>query len=235
MRTYLPALLSFLLLPALISQPGPLADEKDKTKDQPAAQKPKEEEPGFVSLFDGKTLAGWKGRSENWSVREGSIAGSTKPKGIDFNTFLISEKEYGNFHLKVLFKFSGGNSGIQFRSRQVGDPQRFLVSGYQADIGDGYFGAIYDEARRNRLLCTPDKAVVQKAFKKDDWNLYEIRVCGKDIELILNGVTTAKYSEKEKDIAEKGVLALQLHGGHPMEVLFRDIRIRELPPPEPKS
>ena len=221
MRTYLPALLSLLLLPALVSFDGPLT-----------ADKAKDEEAGFVSLFDGKTLAGWKGRSELWSVRDGSIVGNTKPKGIDFNTFLISEKEYGNFHLKVNFKFSGGNSGIQFRSRQIGDPQRFVVSGYQADIGEGYFGAIYDEARRNRLLVTPDKEVVQKAYKKDDWNVYEIRAVGKKIELTLNGVTTAKYVEMEKDIAEKGILALQIHGGHPMEVIFREIRIKELPAPD---
>jgi len=229
MRAYLVAPLTLLLLPALVSPARPLTADKDKDKDRD--ERPKDEEPGFVSLFDGKTLAGWKGKSELWCVRDGCIVGSTRPKGIDFNTFLLSDKEYGNFHLKVKFKFTGGNSGIQFRSRQVGDPHRFVVSGYQADIGEGYFGAIYDEARRNRLLVTPDKETVQKAYKKDDWNDYEIVAVGRKIELILNGVTTAKYQESEKDIAEKGILALQLHGGGAMEVLFRDLKIKELPAP----
>jgi len=188
----------------------------------------KEKEEGFVSLFDGRTLSGWKGRPELWKVKDGVIVGSTKPNGITFNTFLIGEKEYSNFILKLEFKFMGGNSGVQFRSRPTGDPQRLAVSGYQADIGERYFGALYDEARRNRLLKSPDNPTVAKAYKKDDWNEYEIRAMGENLHLLLNGIPTVTYQESEKDIPRKGIIALQLHGGPPMEVHFKNIRIKSL-------
>src|SRR2546426_5432215 len=97
----------------------------------PAQKEDREQkgEAGFVSLFDGNSLAGWKGRGELWSVREGSIVGSSRPQGISFNTFLLSDREYGDFVLKLRFKFTGGNSGIQFRSRQIGEPAKHVVSG----------------------------------------------------------------------------------------------------------
>jgi hypothetical protein len=199
------------------------AKEKDKEK-----SKGKEGKAHYVSLFDGKTLAGWKGRKELWTVRDGVIVGSTKPKGNDFNTFLIADKEYADFVLKLQFKFTGGNSGVQFRSRQIGDPEKFVVSGYQADIGDGYTGAIYDEARRGKILAKPEEEVFKKAYKPNDWNDYEIHAKGKRIEIRLNGISTVKYEEADKEIAPKGIIALQLHAGGPMEVLFRDLKLKEL-------
>lgn len=215
MRFLFPAIVCLASFSLLLSQ------ESDSAKD-------KEKEEGFVSLFDGKTLAGWKGRTELWKVDGETLVGSSKPAGINFNTFLISEKEYGDFILKLEFKFSEGNSGVQFRSRRIGDAEQHRVSGYQADIGEGYHGALYDEARRNRLLKTPEKLTVQKAFKKGEWNEYEIRAKGEEITLILNGTTTSVYQEGEREIARKGIIALQLHGGPPMEIRFRNIRIKPL-------
>src|SRR5688500_7606139 len=108
---------------------------------------------GFVPLFDGKTLAGWKGRSELWSVKDGAIVGSTKPDGLKFNTFLLHEKPFEDFILKFDFQLLGGNSGLQFRSSQIKNPEEYVIAGYQADIGGGYFGSLYDEERRGMLAA----------------------------------------------------------------------------------
>ena len=188
-----------------------------------------------VSLFDGKTLDGWKGKADLWSVKDGAIVGSTAPKGIRGNTFLVSEKSYTNYILKLKFRFNGkGNSGIQFRSKQVGKPEDYVISGYQADIGKGYHGSLYDEKRRGMLHAAKnDWAKLFKRFLHLDgkrWNSYEIRAIGNDITLSLNGLVTTRYTEKDAKIDRSGLIALQLHGGGPMEISFKDIRIEEIQP-----
>jgi type 1 glutamine amidotransferase len=179
-----------------------------------------------VSLFDGKTLAGWKGKDGLWSVQDGAIVGSTKPDGIKGNTFLVHEKPFEDFVLTFDFKLEGGNSGVQVRSAQVEKPEEYVIAGYQADIGAGYFGSLYDERRRG-MLAEARKDWVERFLKKGDWNRYEVHAIGNRITLKLNGLITAEYLEKDDAIPRKGVIALQLHGGGPMEVRFKDLKIEE--------
>ena len=110
----------------------------------------------FRPLFDGRTLAGWRGDAELWSVADGVVTGTTDEKTIKRNSFLSTDRTYKNFVLKLKFKFRNGNSGVQFRSRRLED---FVIRGYQADIADQRFmGILYDEggrreaAARSRLL-----------------------------------------------------------------------------------
>ena len=113
------------------------------------------EDEGWVSLFDGKSLDGWKvvGGENKFSVEDGVIKGESVPSDIGINTFLMHGKEYANFDLKVEFNIESGNSGIQFRSfdreRERFRPRR-QVFGYQAEItpNGGSTGRIYDEERR---------------------------------------------------------------------------------------
>jgi len=181
-----------------------------------------------VSLFDGESLAGWKGIAELWTVHDGAIVGSTRPGGRKGNTFLIHERRFTDFELELDFRLLGGNSGIQIRSQQIGDPDGFVVAGYQADIGAGYFGSLYEERRRGMLQQAPGDLVKAKFLKGDDWNHYVVRAQGKHITLTLNGLITAEYEETDSSYPRSGLLALQLHGGGPMEVQFKNIRIREL-------
>jgi type 1 glutamine amidotransferase len=195
---------------------------------------------GFVSnveatsLFDGSTLNGWKGKPGLWSVKDGAIVGKAE-KDIGSNTFLVFEKPFENFILSLDFQLTGGNSGVQFRSVQVDKPEDFVVSGYQADIGDGYFGGLYDEKRRDKMLAEARKdwtLKVMKEFqsrKKSEWNHYEVRAIGNQITLILDGLVTAEYTEKDDKIPRGGILALQMHAGGPMEVRFKNIQIEEIP------
>ena len=176
-----------------------------------------------VSLFNGKDLTGWEGETQLWSARDGMIVG--KSAGIKYNAFLATTQEYQDFELKVSFRLVGGagNSGVQFRSaRKPGSPQ---VVGYQADIAEGYWGSLYDEARRDKFLSQAKQDGIAKA---DGWNDYIIRCQGGHIELTLNGVKTAEYQEADASIPRSGVIALQVHSGGPMEIQFRDIRIRKL-------
>ena len=119
-----------------------------------------------------------------------------------------------------------GNSGVQFRSKRVADSSE--VSGYQADIGEQYWGCLYDESRRNKVLAQAPATLADK-LKKNDWNTYTIRAVGPRITLAINGVTTVDYTEPDASIPRTGVVALQVHSGPPLRVAFRKIRIKELP------
>lgn len=184
------------------------------------------------SLFNGKDLAGWEGDEKTWRVEDGAIVGGSLDAVVPRNEFLCTTQSYGDFELKVRFKLLGdkdkANGGVQFRTKRI--PKHHEVIGYQADIGQGYWGALYDESRRNKVLAGPDKETVQKLIKPDDWNEYTIRAQGPWIQLWLNGTKTVNYSEKGEKIDATGVIGLQVHGGGKTKVLYKDITIEELPP-----
>lgn len=144
------------------------------------------------------------------------------------NTYLQTVKEYGDFEFRCLFRLSGDpatgfiNSGIQYRSL-VSDHQ---IMGYQADIGDGHWGDIYDEHRRE-LLVAGDLRTLQHVIHKNDWNSYIVRVRGNHHELYINGVKTCDYIEMDPAIPAKGVIAFQLHGGGAAKIQWRNITITE--------
>ena len=127
-----------------------------------------EAEPGFKSLFNGKDLTGWAGRTNHWSVEEGCITGvTTKENPAKGNNFLIAKDGEKNlivddFELRYSYKFTGewGNSGVQYRSKDKGN---FVVHGYQADfeVGKTYSGILYEEGGRG-ILCERGQKVVIK-------------------------------------------------------------------------
>ena len=210
-----------------------------------------EAEDGFVSLFDGKTLEGWEGKPQFWSVQDGTITGQTTPENpTKGNTFLIWRKgKTADFELRLKFRIVGGNSGIQYRSKELDD---FVVSGYQGDFaagaaGDKFSGILYEEKGRGILALRGEKKVIQEdgskevvgrtcdeaemlaSVKKEGWNDYTIIAKGNHLVQIINGFTTVDVTDlqTEKRAAE-GILALQLHQGPPMVVQFKDIRLKQL-------
>jgi acetyl esterase/lipase/prenyltransferase beta subunit len=184
---------------------------------------------GFVPLFDGQSLDGWEGNTSIWAAKDGAIVGSSP--GLKQNEFLATKANYRDFILQLKFRVRGddsANSGVQFRSIRVPGTE---MSGYQADIGQGYWGCLYDESRRNKILVkASDRAVA--AIHKGDWNHYAIRAMGGKITLFLNGVPSVTYDEPDANIARDGKIALQVHAGKPMTVEFKDILIQALPTPE---
>jgi hypothetical protein len=185
-------------------------------------------------LFDGKTLAGWEGDTKNtWRVEDGAIAGGSLDVKVPRNEFLCTTGSYGDFELKVKFKLLGdkatANAGVQFRTKRI--PKHHEVIGYQADIGQHYWGALYDESRRNKILAQPEKKVLDTIVKHDDWNEYTIRCEGPRIRLWLNGTLTVDYTEKDDKVERTGIIGLQVHGGAKTKVLYKDITLLELPAP----
>ena len=186
------------------------------------------DEPGFVPLFDGQSLDGWEGNLKLFRIEDGAIVGGTLAEPIARNEFLCTRQEYGDFELRLKFKVigRGANAGVQFRSRRI--PNHHEVKGYQADLGDGWWGSLYDESRRNKILAAADPAVVNKVLKRDDWNDYVIRCQGARIQLSINGQPTVDYSEPDTSIEQVGLIGVQIHGGKPSEAWYKDIRLKKL-------
>ncbi|WP_422082941.1 3-keto-disaccharide hydrolase [Ulvibacterium sp.] len=185
------------------------------------------------SLFDGTTLNGWETVNEEnakyWSVKDSAIVGGDGITNIPVNTYLHTMEKYGDFEFRCLFRITGNhdkgliNSGIQYRS-VIEDGK---IVGYQADIGKGYWGDIYDEHRR-ALLNYGDLNTVKHLLDEDGWNSYIIRCQGNLHELYINGVKVNEYLEEDTDIPSKGVIGLQLHKGGNAQVVFKHIVIESL-------
>jgi hypothetical protein len=184
-----------------------------------------------IAIFDGQTLSGWEGNTNNWRVEEGAIVAGWLERRQPHNEFLAMTREFGNFELRLQYKVEGTNGfvngGVQFRSQRV--PDNFEVSGYQADLGADTDGNLYDESRRNRNLVEAKTELRVKALKPGDWNDYRIRAEGAHVELWLNGVKTADYVESDTNLPQRGIIALQIHGGAYTKVQYRNLMIEELP------
>mgnify|MGYP002623353367 CR=1 FL=1 len=183
---------------------------------------------GFARLFDGETLNGWEGNEKMFRVEDGCIVGGTLKQRIPHNEFLCTTKEYENFELRLQVKAvgKGVNAGIQFRTKRI--PNHHEVIGYQADVGGKWWGKLYDESRRRKVLGGEDGAKVNAG----DWNDYVIRAQGSRIQLWLNGEQTVDFTETDADIDRSGIIGVQIHGGPPSEAWYRDIFIKELPATE---
>jgi hypothetical protein len=190
-----------------------------------------EQREGFVLLFNGRNLDQWSGNPNVWFVENGAIVASTEKHKIEQNTFLIYSQPEADFILRAQVRLHNGNSGIQFRSRQLPGPG-WIVSGYQADFSDAgarsAWGNFYEERGRSRTMMKTTDEGWQKAkavVRKQDWNDYEILAEGPRIRLTLNGVVTIHTTEHKWS---SGIIALQLHSGEPMRVEFRNIRLKRL-------
>lgn len=212
----------------------------------------------WQTLFDGKTLDGWDGNPDHWSVEDGAITGKTTPeKKLKSNSFLIYRGgEFDNFELQLEYKIVDGNSGIQYRSFELPGSE-WRIGGYQADLeaGDKFSGILYGEQFRGilalrgemtelrankegkmqKLLVEKigDTDAIQAKIKKEDWNKYRIVASGYRFQHFINGTKTIECVDN--DLANRratGLLALQIHVGPPMTVQFRNIRIKKLPAPK---
>ena len=186
-----------------------------------------------VKIFDGESFAGWEGDTLNtWRIEDGSLVAGSLEKAQLKNDFLTTKRTFENFDLTLKWKLEGTkgfvNGGVQFRTKRI--PDSHEVSGYQADLGAGYDGALYDESRRKRVLARPSPEVLERARKPvGEWNDYRIRAEGNHIQIWLNGVQTVDFTEAEPGIETSGVIAVQIHGAATLVVRYKDLEIRELP------
>ena len=171
-------------------------------------------------LFDGTTLTGWSGVTGNWRVEDGAITGQSLAEApLKNNTFLVYEKKVGDFELSCEFKITGGNSGIQYRSKVV-DKDKFIVGGYQADIDsekdmkkNSFMGINYEERGRGILVergqiisieadgkktkvgSTGDAAALRGKVNVDGWNTYKIVAKGNVCQHFINGVLMSELQD----------------------------------------
>ena len=183
----------------------------------------KEKDQGYELLFNGKNLLGWDGDPDLWSVKDGTLVGSTEGKDLSQNSFLITKEKFSDFILTADVKLRNHNTGIQFRSERLPE---FVIKGYQADAAqDKWWGSLYGEKTGRGVIVDGWAGKGEKLVKTGDWNRYEIYCKGDHIKLSLNGVVTADIQD---DMASEGVIALQVHRGPPMQVSFRNLKIKKL-------
>jgi hypothetical protein len=186
-----------------------------------------------ADLFDGKTFAGWSGDTASvWRIEDGAIVAGHPDRPAPRNEFLATDRQFGDFELRLEYRVDCGadcNGGVQFRTARI--PNHHEVIGYQADIGPGFEGGLYDESRRRTMLVKPPADTVAAALAKarGGWNEYVIRCTGPRIRLAINGVDTVDYVEPDATIPREGVIALQLHVGMRGTIRYRNIRITEFP------
>ncbi|GHT10489.1 hypothetical protein FACS1894170_02650 [Planctomycetales bacterium] len=203
---------------------------------------------GFVSLFNGSDLTGWDGDPHIWTVTDGVIIGETTPEKVIKNASYITSTATipDNFHFKITFRMSGdgSNSGVQFRSKQLPNWDTY---GYQADVDEsgqwtgclfhhkrgavvkrGFVDAIDDDKERTSVPFG-DPAELIKAYKKGDWNDYEILANGSVIVLKINGQLMCAVDDRHaSEAAKSGIIALQIHPPKPMKIEFKNIKVKAL-------
>lgn len=188
-----------------------------------------EVEEGFAKLFDGESFEGWHGGDmEQFRIENGAIIAGTMKQPIAQNEFLRTDQNYGDFELRLQFKLIGEspNAGVQIRTQEITDDHE--VSGYQADLGPGWWGCLYDESRRRKVLAGPPADQRGTPVWENEWNEYRILCEGKRIRLWINGYLTVDFLEEDDDIPLNGIIAVQVHSGEPMEAHYRNIRLREI-------
>lgn len=215
------------------------------------------DEPGFASIFDGKTLQGWDGDARIWRVENGAIVGEVTPEqNLKTNSFLIWRGGTpADFELKAEYRISPkGNSGIQYRSIELPDI-RYAMKGYQADIdgedrnekGVRYTGQNYEERGRGFLawrgqlahIDSGQKPVVlgslggnkelEQYIKNGDWNEFHLIIRGTTLIHILNGHVMCVFLDDDAvNRKMDGLLGIQVHVGPPMKIEFRNVRLKKL-------
>lgn len=220
----------------------------------PVPQPKTDFEKGFVSIFNGSDLTGWRGDTNYWSVHEGCITGITPQGGIKENNFLIwTNGEPAEFDLKCSYKLQGGNSGIYFhaKERAPGSKAEALV-GVQADMSADHVwtGVVMEYLLREKLAergrkvlytekgerkdagSVGDPKELLKAVRDNDWNDYHVIVRSNLIVLRINDVVMSEVRDHDPRRALSGLLALQVHTGPPMKVQFKNLRMRNSQVPQ---
>lgn len=210
-----------------------------------AALPSRADEKGFVSLFNGKDLAGWRSQPGTWEVKDGAISCTGKSKTK--NWIIWQGGEPADFELRLQFKWKKGNSGVQVRSHET---KPFIVRGYQVEVAEqkvmglwhhsiapakyrstlALAGEVtaFDADGKKTVKQVADPAKTKGVYKENDWNDMVIIAKGTRIKQIINGVTFSEVDDQDKQFSyRKGLIALQDHGKGCL-VMFKNVRLRQI-------
>lgn len=202
---------------------------------------------GFQSIFNGKTLDGWDGEAEYWSVKDGCLTGEADGT-LKYNRFIVWRGgTVKNFELRVKVKVTpGGNSGLQYRSTERPDLGKAVVTGYQCDVVANradFHGMLYEERGRRILAHAGEKVIIDsdgqpwvieemplKEFKPGEWQEFRVRVEGNHHRHWINGHQTVDVIDLDPNGRKlEGVLGMQVHVGPPMTIQFKEMYLKPLP------
>ncbi|HEX6984301.1 MAG TPA: DUF1080 domain-containing protein [Planctomycetaceae bacterium] len=224
--------LKWWLCLGLVASVAPLAGQDEK----PARKKGETgNRPEWTVLFDGKSLDGWeqKNGTATYEVKDGAILGSTAAGSP--NSFLCTTKDYGDFVLEFEVKLLRDdlNSGVQVRSHSKPEYRDGRVHGPQVEIesSPGQAGYIYGEASTGNWISPEAESKPHEHFKNGEWNKYRVRAVGDRIQTWINGEKVTDVRSEHTNPNAPGFIGLQVHsydGEHPAQVMWRNIRIREL-------
>ncbi len=213
-----------------------------------------DDDAGFVSIFDGASLAGWDGDTTFWRVENGEIVGETTPEKVaKTNSFLIWRGgTLKDFELKLDFRINSTNSGIQYRSVELPDVGKWTLKGYQADIefNGGYTANVHEErgrtghvvlSRRGQvtrvsegpafktLAAIADPTLLRGVVTTNGWNQFHIIARGPVLIHIINGqLMSVAIDDDTKNAVTEGLLGFQMHTGPPFKVQFRNIKYKKM-------
>ncbi len=197
----------------------------------------------FVSLFDGKSLDGWKHQPGAWEVKDGAISCTGQSKGK--NWIIWKGGQPADFELRLQFKWIKGNSGVQVRSHET---KPFFVRGYQVEVAEQKVMGLWHHSLapakyrstlalagqqthfaadgKKKITQVADADKIKAVYKEGDWNDLAIIARGARITQIINGVTFSEVTDQDKQHSYgKGLIALQDHG-RGCAVMFKHIRLR---------
>jgi Domain of Unknown Function (DUF1080) len=178
--------------------------------------------PGWTALLDGTDLAGFRYQPEFWRVEAGVLIGST-PGGAEHHYLYTERADFSDFELHADVKLVGNNSGVCIRIAPTSFDD---VPGYQVDMGEGYWGSLWDERGRGMLARYP-KQEVDRILHGEDWNHYYVRAVGHHIEAWLNGVKTIDLVDEPGRLS--GPIGFQLcHGDKPTRASFKNVYVRRV-------
>jgi 3-keto-disaccharide hydrolase len=183
---------------------------------------------GWVSLFNGKDLTGWKNNgAEKWVVEQGTILCESAANKYGY---LTTEKTYRDFNLRLKFKGeAAGNSGVFLHSRITGsNPEHGPdIEGMQVEVDPSvgkHTGGLYESGGRGWVKMPTAEG--EQALKPGEWNDLEVSVQGAHIVTRLNGVTIVDFTDEAPKFAD-GVIGLQIHTGGGVRMRWKDIFIQE--------
>lgn len=260
---------SVLILGLLIGLQSCKEKKEEKPGDETEVADLSSEKEEFTSIFDGKTLDGWKGDPSYWRVEDGNLVGEVTPETLlKSNTFIVwQDGQPEDFELKLEFKIAeSGNSGINYRSEPI-DTIPNALRGYQADI-DGkirYTGQNYEEKKRATLAYRGERVIINSQddpdapgslranvkkncwqsreiigslgesdslktkIKSEDWNEVHLVIKGNRLQHYVNGILMSDVTDNDTiNRKQKGYLGVQVHVGPPMQVAYRNIRLKNL-------
>ena len=182
---------------------------------------------GWKSLFDGRTLKGWVGEKGYWKVADGAIVGD-KGGATPHHHYLFTNKDYSDFEMHIDWKMTGYNSGVCCRIHPASFDD---VPGYQVDMGDGYWGCLWDEHHRQKKILDFPADAAEKILHRGDWNHYYFRCVGSHVTIFLNGVKTGGVDDPGGFAS--GPLGFQLCHGDNTVASFKNIYVKTLKPATP--